>query len=129
MSNSSLSKPNRPCKRILVRIVSAKCNATASSNSINPFSKQRPDKRLLTAMKKLSAFLFAALVAAGASAQKQNTLILIRGGNFKNAKCTNYFGKGLTVPDFYIGKFEVTQKEWTEVMGNNPSQFKGDNLP
>jgi formylglycine-generating enzyme required for sulfatase activity len=30
---------------------------------------------------------------------------------------------------FYIGKYEVTQKEWVEVMGSNPSGFKGDNLP
>lgn len=30
---------------------------------------------------------------------------------------------------FYMGKYEVTQKQWQEVMGNNPSQFKSDNLP
>jgi formylglycine-generating enzyme required for sulfatase activity len=30
---------------------------------------------------------------------------------------------------FYMGKYEVTQKEWVEVMGSNPSYFKGDNLP
>ncbi len=30
---------------------------------------------------------------------------------------------------FYISKYEVTQKEWREVMGKNPSRFKGDNLP
>ncbi|MDR1216476.1 MAG: formylglycine-generating enzyme family protein [Treponema sp.] len=30
---------------------------------------------------------------------------------------------------FYIGKYEVTQKEWVEVMGSNPSNWKGDNLP
>jgi hypothetical protein len=30
---------------------------------------------------------------------------------------------------FYMGKYEVTQKERQEVMGNNPSHFKGDNLP
>jgi formylglycine-generating enzyme len=35
----------------------------------------------------------------------------------------------VTVKSFYIGKYEVTQKEWYEVMGNNPSYFKGDNLP
>lgn len=31
--------------------------------------------------------------------------------------------------DFYIGAFEITQKQWEAVMGNNPSGFKGDNLP
>ncbi len=30
---------------------------------------------------------------------------------------------------FYLGKYPVTQKHWTIVMGNNPSSFKGDNLP
>jgi len=27
--------------------------------------------------------------------------------------------------DFYIGKYEVTQEEWLEIMGNNPSVFEG----
>ena len=31
--------------------------------------------------------------------------------------------------DYYIGKYEVTQALWKAVMGNNPSKFKGDNLP
>ena len=31
--------------------------------------------------------------------------------------------------DYYIGKYEVTQALWQAVMGNNPSYFKGDNLP
>ena len=31
--------------------------------------------------------------------------------------------------DYYIGKYEVTQALWQTVMGNNPSMFKGDNLP
>jgi formylglycine-generating enzyme required for sulfatase activity len=30
---------------------------------------------------------------------------------------------------FYMGKYEVTQKEWKAVMGNRPSFFKGDDLP
>ena len=31
--------------------------------------------------------------------------------------------------DYYMGKYEVTQALWQTVMGNNPSNFKGDNLP
>ena len=31
--------------------------------------------------------------------------------------------------DFYIGKYEVTQALWKIVMGSNPSNSKGDNLP
>jgi formylglycine-generating enzyme required for sulfatase activity len=30
-----------------------------------------------------------------------------------------------TVDSFLIGKFEVTQKQWSDVMGNNPSKFSG----
>lgn len=36
----------------------------------------------------------------------------------------------VTVGDFSIGKYEVTQKLWVQVMGGNPSQITGDdNLP
>ena len=31
--------------------------------------------------------------------------------------------------DYNIGKYEVTQALWQAVMGNNPSNFKGENLP
>ena len=30
---------------------------------------------------------------------------------------------------FYLGKYEVTQEQYEKVMGKNPSQFKGINLP
>ncbi len=30
---------------------------------------------------------------------------------------------------FYMGKYEVTQRQWREVMGNNPSSSEGDKLP
>lgn len=35
----------------------------------------------------------------------------------------------VTLGDFYISQFEVTQKEYQEVMGTNPSSFPGDDLP
>ena len=35
----------------------------------------------------------------------------------------------VTVDDFCIGETEVTQALWKEVMGGNPSSFKGDKLP
>ena len=30
---------------------------------------------------------------------------------------------------FYMGKYEVTQAQWQSVMGSNPSNWKGNNLP
>ena len=35
----------------------------------------------------------------------------------------------VTLSDFYIGKYEVTQAQWRAVMGNNPSYCKGNNRP
>jgi formylglycine-generating enzyme required for sulfatase activity len=35
----------------------------------------------------------------------------------------------VTVVNFSIGKYEVTQKQWKQIMGNNPSFFKGDDFP
>lgn len=35
----------------------------------------------------------------------------------------------VTLDDFHIGKYEVTQKLWETVMGYNPSFHKDDNFP
>ena len=68
------------------------------------------------------------LLAGACSGQALDNFVLVHGGTFKNTK-SNYYGKGVTVSSFYIGRYEVTQKEWVEVMGSNLSKFVGDNLP
>ena len=35
----------------------------------------------------------------------------------------------VTLSDYYIGETQVTQALWKSVMGNNPSNWEGDNLP
>ncbi len=36
----------------------------------------------------------------------------------------------VTVSDFLLCKYPVTQAQWKQIMGNNPSHFAGDdNLP
>lgn len=35
----------------------------------------------------------------------------------------------VTVPAFYAGKYPITQVQWQAAMGNNPSYFKGEELP
>ncbi len=35
----------------------------------------------------------------------------------------------VTLSGYYIGKYEVTQKQWVEIMGSNPSYFKSDGRP
>lgn len=51
-------------------------------------------------------------------------MVSIEGGNFLLG------GKvSVNVSNFQIGKYPVTQKQWREIMGNNPSHFKGDDCP
>jgi len=62
--------------------------------------------------------------------------VLVNGGCFEMG---DTFGDGdsderpvheVCVDNFYIGKYEVTQGQWEEVMGSNPSVFKkGHNYP
>jgi formylglycine-generating enzyme required for sulfatase activity len=35
----------------------------------------------------------------------------------------------VTVPNFWMGKYQVTQAQWQAIMGSNPAQFKGANRP
>ncbi|MDI9218978.1 MULTISPECIES: SUMF1/EgtB/PvdO family nonheme iron enzyme [Clostridium] len=81
-------------------------------------------------MKKLLIiFTITIMVVLGVKSQaKPNDLVLVKGGTFINTK-SNYYGKDVTISNFYIGKYEVTQKEWIDVMRSNPSQFKGKNSP
>ena len=59
----------------------------------------------------------------------------VEGADFGNAianRRINYYGiqaHTVSLSPFYIGKYEVTQEEWKEIMDFNPSQFNGDNLP
>jgi formylglycine-generating enzyme required for sulfatase activity len=61
--------------------------------------------------------------------------VRINGGTFTMGSPASEAGRDdevqhqVTVSGFYLGKYEVTQKEYEAVMGTNPSQFKGPNLP
>ena len=78
--------------------------------------------------KLLLLILISFLVLSGACSRVPDNFILVRGGSFVNNK-SNLYDKGMTISDFYISKYEVTQREWKRVMDDNPSEFKGDNLP
>lgn len=54
--------------------------------------------------------------------------VLVEGGTFAN-RHSRYYGQEGKLASFYIGKYEITQKEWTDVMGSNPSAFNADHLP
>lgn len=78
-------------------------------------------------MKALSFFLFVSLMYA-CSYSGDNNLIMVKGAKCINPK-SNLYGQNIKVADFFMGRYEVTQKEWIEIMGYNPSFFKGDSLP
>ena len=62
-------------------------------------------------------------------------MVLIQGGCFDMG---DIFDRGsvdekpvhtVCVSDFYLGKTEVTQKQWEDIVGDNPSKFKCDDCP
>ena len=63
-------------------------------------------------------------------------MVVVNGGTFTmgsddaEALDTERPAHSVTVSDYFIGKYEVTQALWVAVMGSNPSGFRGDdNLP
>ena len=66
----------------------------------------------------------------------EGQMVFVNGGTFmmgsndKEAKDDEKPVHRVTLSNFSIGKYEVTQKQWREVMGTNPSFFKDcDNCP
>jgi formylglycine-generating enzyme required for sulfatase activity len=66
-------------------------------------------------------------------------MVFVKGGTFEMG-CTSEQSDcdddekpvhSVTVDDFYIGKYEVTQAQWKAIMGSNPSHFDdcGSNCP
>lgn len=62
--------------------------------------------------------------------------VLIQGGTFQMGspeseawRSADEMQHTVTVSDFYMSKYELTQEEYEEIMGNNPSNFSGENLP
>jgi formylglycine-generating enzyme required for sulfatase activity len=88
-------------------------------------------------MKRTVGLIMAMGLLAAAYGQEPANMVRIAGGTFMMGSPTSEVGRqnhetqhSVTInKPFYIGKYEVTQKEWVEVMGSNPSYFKGDNLP
>lgn len=62
--------------------------------------------------------------------------VFIQGGSFEMGspqteawRIEDETAHSVTVSDFYMSRYELTQAEYQAVMGNNPSNFSGDNLP
>lgn len=71
-----------------------------------------------------------------AAAQTDDGFLLITGGTFDMGspeseawRSSDETRHTVTVSDFYISPYELTQREYRELMGENPSNFSGDDLP
>lgn len=68
----------------------------------------------------------------------QFTMVAVKGGTFTMGATSEQGSDAwedekpaheVTLSDYYIGQTEVTQALWEAVMGSNPSDSRGDNLP
>jgi len=66
-------------------------------------------------------------------AEINKNMVLVEGGQFKMGSEKNVRGESpvhaVNLNDFYIGKYEVQQALWEQVMGSNPSYFKCADCP
>ena len=93
-------------------------------------------KMALQLIKLKLMFLFAAVIQIAAAQEINPEMIFVQGGTFKMG---SNFGvedelpiHDVRVDDFYIGKYEVTQREWRQIMDQDTSKryFGGfDSLP
>jgi len=120
----------------LVDVVTAEAVASATASS-----DLRTNNDMMIAAQYVARDLVGGGKGGAAQSKRGNVeieMVFVKGGTFmmgcsgKNAGNCEKDEKPahkVTVGDFQIGKYEVTQKQWAQVMGGNPSHFKGDNLP
>ncbi|MCB5224614.1 MAG: bifunctional serine/threonine-protein kinase/formylglycine-generating enzyme family protein, partial [Candidatus Cloacimonadaceae bacterium] len=137
LSLSKLLAGMLPEKQILSQSPAATIEKEYNKKTANPAR----NKKLSLAKSMLLVVVLAILiVVAGVMFHKNkqktgNTpeMILVEGGSFQMGSNDGYDDEKpiheVTVSSFWIGKYQVTQKEWTEVMSSNPSEWKGENLP
>lgn len=95
-------------------------------------------KQLLTCVNSIRLLLCTIILAS--CVQQKDNLIFVEGGTYMMG---DEFGAGtkdngnnderpvheVTVKSFWIGKYEITQEEWEDVMNVNPSMFPGEANP
>ena len=101
---------------------------TKPKPAAKPKTKPKPAPRRNSSTAKLSAELNKLI----------NNMVYVSNGTFtmggtseqgSDAEFDEKPTHSVTLSSYYICKYEVTQALWRAVMGSNPSNFKGDNLP
>lgn len=106
--------------------------ARAAVRKMTPSTVSQPQS---TVDKKTSSLVSQPPSASQTQSKSQRIeLVLIPKGSFMMGATHDGADEGpvrrVTIShEFYIGKYEVTQAQWQAVMGNNPSAFKGADLP
>jgi formylglycine-generating enzyme required for sulfatase activity len=84
----------------------------------------------------MSTLIVLSVVAVFAQPADAADFVLIKGGTFTMGSPAaeawrekDEIQHSVTVSDFHLAQYEVTQREYVELMSNNPSNFKGGNLP
>ena len=97
---------------------------TRAAAQLKGFAKARVEKRVAEAGEEALA---AAAEQTGGDNGKFIDIVLAPGVLMRLVKIpASADGK---VKEFYLGQTEVTQKQWVALMGSNPSQIQGLNLP
>lgn len=117
-------------------------NTTSEKNIANlvPIGNQLEGKRFSASASKESVETWLNEKQAEISDIRKNSenmqYTLIKGGTFQMGspesepeRSSDEIQHSVTVGDFYMSKTEISQKEYQEVMGVNPSATKGDDLP
>ena len=90
-------------------------------------------------MKYILIFAFILIFASSSfanSVRGYDDFVLVKGGAFlmgspesENWRSDDELQHKVNLSDFYISRYEVTQKEYKSLMNENPSSFTGDNKP
>lgn len=93
----------------------ANSGSTMDENTQNPAEPSQPNNLVITV---------------------QDGFVFIKGGSFAMGspedepwRLADEAQHAVTVSDFYISPYEVKQSDYAAVMGGNPSNFSGDDLP
>ena len=80
--------------------------------------------------------ILAVILMVSLCAYADDGMIFVKGGKFlmgspesENWRSSDENQHEVTLVDFWISPYEVTQKEYTSLMHENPSTFEGDDLP
>lgn len=81
------------------------------------------------------SFLATMLLISSSAIAQQIEMTLVQGGSFKMGDSFEGIFEDelpvheVTLSDFFVSTYEITQNEWETLMGENPSQFKGGENP